>query len=414
MRILLVVSLYRPEISSAAELMKELAEELSARGHHVTVLTSAPLHRLDQTDAEKVWPEYVVEEGVSVVRARTFALHQVGYIRRGLGVLFGPLQMWRSLWKHVATDFDAAFIYSPPVTLGLIGYLLKRRGTQVIFNVQDLFPQNAIDLGILRNPLLIAFFRWIERFSYRHANIITAHSKSNLDLLVAANRDVESKFRILHNWIDITNFATHPTKHYRQLFGLEGKYVALFAGVLGPSQNVDMLVEVADRVRDIEDFVLLVVGDGTEKQRAESLARSRGLTNIIFKPFISQDDYPDLLASVDLGLVCLSTAVKTPVVPGKILGYMVASLPVAAFVNAESDVHQLMVDARCGASCISDNLVKMEQILRDFHGNQEESRRSGVSGRTYAVEHFSKDRITGEIERMMSEICAMKRDHGRL
>jgi glycosyltransferase involved in cell wall biosynthesis len=388
--------------------MKELAEELSARGHQVTVLTSAPLHRLDQTDAEKAWPEFIREEGVSVVRARTFALHQVGYLRRGLGILFGPLQMWRALGKHIATDFDIVFIYSPPVTLGVIGYLAKRQGARVIFNVQDIFPQNAVDLGILRNPLLIGFFRWIERFSYRHADIITAHSKSNLDLLVAANSVMASKFRILHNWIDISNYSDQPAKDYRRQFGLEAKYVALFAGVLGPSQNVDMLVEVADKLRDLDDFVLLVVGDGTEKQRAESLAHARGLRNLMFRPFISQDDYPDLLASVDVGLVCLSTAVKTPVVPGKILGYMVASLPVAAFVNAESDVHQLMVDAKCGASCVSDDLAKMELILRSFHQNQEDSRRMGSSGRKYAVEHFSKDRITGEIERMMEEVCPVR------
>lgn len=401
MRILLVVSLYRPEISSAAELMKELAEELSARGHQVTVLTSAPLHRLDESDAGKVWPEFCLEGGVAVVRAQTFALHQVGYIRRGLGVLFGPLQMWRALRKHVAADFDAAFIYSPPVTLGMIGYLLKRRGTRVLFNVQDIFPQNAIDLGILRNPVLIGLFRWIERFSYRHADIVTAHSGSNLELLSRANPDLAHKLRILHNWIDISNFTTQPAKDYRQIFGLEGKFVALFAGVLGPSQAVDMLVEAADRVRDLDDFLLLIVGDGTEKQHAEDLAHKRGLKNIAFKPFISQDDYPDLLSCVDLGLVCLSTAVKTPVVPGKILGYMVASLPVAAFVNVESDVHQLMTDADCGASCISDDVAKMEQILRSFHGNPERCKRMGNSGRKYAVEHFSKDRITTEIERMM-------------
>jgi glycosyltransferase involved in cell wall biosynthesis len=404
MRILLVVSLYRPEISSAAELMRELAEELVSRGHQVTVLTSAPLHRLDETDAARSWPEFREEDGVSVVRARTLALHQVGYLQRGLGVLFGPLQMWRTLRSYVSTDFDAAFIYSPPVTLGFIGYLLKKRGAGVIFNVQDIFPQNAIDLGILRNPVLIALFRWIERFSYKHADIVTAHSKSNLDLLISANGDIARKFRTLHNWIDITNFSVSPRKNYRQLFGLDGKYVAVFAGVLGPSQNVDMLVQLADKVRDLHDFVILVVGDGTEKQRAETLARSLGLGNIVFRPFISQEDYPDLLACVDLGLVCLGTSVKTPVVPGKILGYMVASLPVAAFVNAESDVHHLMLDAKCGASCISDDLSQMEQIVRRMHGNRTESKNMGDNGRKYAVEHFSKDRITDEIERMMDEI----------
>jgi len=408
MRILLVVSLYRPEISSAAELMKELADALATKGHTVTVLTRLPSHRLDASDASKTWPEVGKEGAVTVVRADTWALHQVGYIRRGLASIVAPFQMWRALRRSVSGDFDVAFIYSPPITLGFIGFLARRRGAGVLFNVQDIFPQNAIDLGILKNPVPIAFFRWVEKFSYRNADIVTAHSKSNLNLLAAANKGIAHKLRILHNWIDTSLAPSANGTDYRKQFGLEGKFVALFAGVLGPSQSIDMLVEVADRLRDIDGCVLLVVGDGTEKQRAENLARSRGLKNIIFKPFISQDDYPDLLASVDVGLVCLSTAVKTPVVPGKILGYMVASLPVAAFVNAESDVHQLMLDSACGASCVSDDVTRMAEILREFHAQPDECRRMGDNGRRYAIEHFSKDRITADIENMLTEIRGNK------
>lgn len=404
MRILLVTDPYPPEISSTSDLIKALAGALAARGHEICVLTTSPRYKVDPNHAGKNWPEFAIEDAASVVRASTFALRYVGYIRRGLAIILAPFQMWRILRKHVAGDFDAVFIVSPPLTFGIIGCILKRRGTRFLFNVQDIFPQNAIDLGILRNAFLISFFRWMERYIYKRADIVTAHSQSNLDMLVSANPDLAGKFTVLHNWIDISPFSTRRGKNYRQLFGLEGRFVAVFAGVLGPSQRVQMLVEVADRIRDLHDFVFLVVGEGTEKKRAEELALSRGLRNILFKPFISQDDYPDLLSSSDVGLICLSTAVKTPVIPGKILGYMVASLPVAAFVNAESDVHQLVADAQCGASCVSDDVTKMEQILRGFHDNPEARRKMGQNGRKYAIEHFSKDRVIGEIERMMEGI----------
>lgn len=409
MRILLVTDPYPPEICSAAGLMKELAEALSASGHEITVLTTSPGYKLDQQDTAKTWPEFTVEGAVSVVRAPTFALHHVGYIRRGLATVLAPFQMWRSLRRHVTGDFDVVFIYSPPITLGLIGLIVKRHGMGVLLNVQDIFPQNAVDLGILCNPVLIAFFRWIERLSYKYADVVTAHSKGNLDLLTSANPDLAGRFRVLHNWIDVARFSTLRGKDYRHLFGLEGKFVVLFAGVIGPAQGVHMLVEVAGRVRDLDDLVFLVVGDGTEKQRAEDLARSRGLGNILFKPFISQDDYPDLLSSSEVGLICLSPDVKTPVVPGKVLGYMAASLPIAAFVNAESDVHQLIADAECGASCVSNDVTKMEQILRQFHDNPEAYRRMGRNSRKYVVEHFSMDRIVAEIERMMEEVRPSRR-----
>ena len=341
---------------------------------------------------------------MSVVRAPTFALHHVGYIRRGLATVLAPFQMWRSLRRHVTGDFDVVFIYSPPITLGMIGLIVKRHGMGVLLNVQDIFPQNAVDLGILCNPVLIAFFRWIERLSYKCADVVTAHSKGNLDLLMSANPDLAGRFRVLHNWIDIARFSTLRGKNYRQMFGLEGKFVVLFAGVIGPAQGVHMLVEVADRVRDIEDLVFLVVGDGTEKQRAEDLARSRGLRNILFKPFISQDDYPDLLSSSEVGLICLRPDVKTPVVPGKVLGYMAASLPVAAFVNAESDVHQLVADAECGASCVSNDVGKMEEIVRRFYADPEAGKKMGQNGSRYVVDHFTHDHIISEIECIMEEI----------
>lgn len=409
MRLLLVTDQYPPEICSAAGLMQELAEALAARSHDVTVLTTSPRYKLDRNDAEKTWPAFSVENAVSVVRVPTFALHHVGYLRRGLATVLAPFQLWRGLRRHTATDFDTVFIYSPPITLGMIGLLMRRRGASVVLNVQDIFPQNAIDLGILRNPLLITFFRWLEKLSYKHADIITAHSKGNLDLLKSTHPDLAGKFRVLHNWIDICRFSAPQKKDYRQLFSLNGKFVVLFAGVIGPAQGVHMLVEVADRVRDLDDLVFLVVGDGTEKQRAEDLARSRGLGNILFKPFISQDDYPDLLSSSEIGLICLSPDVKTPVVPGKVLGYMAASLPIAAFVNAESDVHQLVADAECGASCVSNDVTKMEHILRQFHANPEAYRQRGHNGRKYVVEHFSMDRIVAEIERMMEEIRPSRR-----
>ena len=220
---------YPPEISSAAELMRGLAEALSRRGHDVTVLTTVPLHKIRGADAANVWPEVAHEENVLVVRAKTFALHHPSYLLRGLAILVAPIQMWRALWRHASGKFDAVFIYSPPITLGFVGWLMKRRGAGVLFNVQDIFPQNAVDIGILRNPILIAFFRAIERFSYRHADVVTAHSVSNSEKLRSAHPEIAEKVVVLHNWIDVERFLTRRGKDYRKEFGVEGRFVALFA-----------------------------------------------------------------------------------------------------------------------------------------------------------------------------------------
>lgn len=380
--------------------MKELADAFYKRGHEVTVLTTFPRSKLQQDDRAKDWPEYEEKNGIKVIRARTVSTHHTNYVLRGLAIILAPFQMAWALRRNSKHVPDSVFIYSPPITFGFIGYLLKRRGARVLFNVQDIFPQNAVDLGILKNPALIAFFRWIERFSYKHADIVTAHSKSNLALLAAANPDLTGRFTMLHNWVD-TSFTTLPHKSYRTQFGVEGKFVALFAGVLGPSQAVHMVVELASRLRDLSDLVFLIVGEGTEKQRAQELAGTHGLTNVVFRPFIAQADYRSLLAEVDVGLISLTTEVKTPVVPGKMLGYMTSSLPIAAFVNAESDVHEILSEAKCGYSCVSDDLGTMETIVRTLHGDRQAARRMGANGKKYAMEHFSRDRIVTQIEQLL-------------
>src|SRR5690242_7454856 len=126
--------------------MQGLAEGLADRGHEVTVLTTAPAYRVRHADARAEGPESRHEGRLSIVRARTLPMHKVAYLLRGLGILFAPLQMWRALRRHVSSKFDAAFIYSPPVTLGSLGALLRREGMRVVLGVQDIFPQNAIDL----------------------------------------------------------------------------------------------------------------------------------------------------------------------------------------------------------------------------------------------------------------------------
>lgn len=401
MRILLVSSQYPPEIGSASKLIRELGEGFVEKGHDVTVLTSRPRAKLATDDAGRIFSECETEEGLTVLRARTLPLSHIGYVLRGVATLLAPLQLYRCLRRHRHDRFDAVFIYSPPITFGLIGPWAKVPTGTFVLNVQDIFPQAAIDLGILKNPLLIWFFRWLEQLCYRKADIVTAHSSANLKTIAAAYPWVRAKLRVLHNWID-TNPSRNPEpRPFRQLFGLADKKVALFAGVIGPSQGLDHLVDVAARLVDLDDLLFLVVGDGAEKARIEQRVRDLGLRNVVFAPFVSMDDYHDLLACCDIGLICLSPTVRTPVVPGKMLGYMAAALPVAALVNAESDVHEIVADARCGDSCVASDTTKAEQILRRLLGDADLRFQLGRNGRDYAEQHFTRNTIVGEIEHML-------------
>ena len=141
--------------------MLELAEELIDRGHHITVITTWPEYNLDQNSVRRSFTEKNVEKGITVLRIKTLPHHNVNYLLRGLSQLLMPLLFLRKLRKHKIQP-DALVVYSPPLTLALVGSWLRYNKIRFVLNVQDLFPQNAIDLGILTNPLQVRFFRALD------------------------------------------------------------------------------------------------------------------------------------------------------------------------------------------------------------------------------------------------------------
>ncbi len=393
MNILLVTDSYPPEIRSASHLMQELAEGLRDRGHKITVATSYPSYNLTDELRRKVFPEYAKEDNITIIRVKTLPHHKVNFIIRGISQLSIPYIFLSKINKYLKDKLDIVIVYSPPLTLARVGKVIKRRsGARFIFNVQDIFPQNAIDLGVLKNKFLIKFFENIEKNAYKSADRIVVHSKGNRDFVVNIKGASENKVHILHNWIDITTFVGRKrTGMFRRKYGLENEFIFLFAGVIGPSQGLDLILDIANNIKDMEDICFLIVGDGMEKERLLRRTKELRLKNIIFKPFVSKEDYPALVKDADVGLVCLSSLNTTPVVPGKILGYMAASVPVIAFLNKESDGHKIISDAHCGYSEISDNVVTATQSIMKIYNERDRLKGYGENGFNYVKNNFEKN-----------------------
>lgn len=402
MKILLVTDSYPPEIRSASHLMLELAQELQHRGHQIMVITTWPEYNLDQAVEQRRFEEFEVEDGIRVIRVKTLPHHNVNYIVRGLSQLIMPLQFLLKLWRYKIRA-EAAVVYSPPLPLALVGSWLRRSGVRSVLNIQDLFPQNAIDLGILRSNAQIKFFKALERYAYQTADIVTVHSEGNRKMLLEQQPEISSKLRLLHNWVDVEHHsAQHVAVDFKKKWEITQKYIAVFAGVMGPSQYLDLILKIAEQMQDQTDLLFLLVGDGKEKERLQQLATAKGLKNVRFEGFISREVYPDLLRVCSIGLVCLSPQNQTPVVPGKILGHMAAGLPVAAFLHTASDAHQMIADAQCGVSANSADIPECVSVMRKLLARDSEFGRIGQAGKRYATEHFSKEVCVSQLEAMLS------------
>ncbi|MBF0555807.1 MAG: glycosyltransferase family 4 protein [Nitrospirae bacterium] len=380
--------------------MQELAEVLSERGYNVMVATVYPQHNLSQDIGRPFYEPVTNENGIKVLRIKTLPSHMVNYIVRGISYIVLPHIFFLNIRRYFREKIDTAIVYSPPLSLSIVGSKLKKVcGAKFILNVQDIFPQNAIDLGILKNNFAIKYFLHMERNAYSEADSIAVHSDSNAAFLSRNKKVQQDRVAIIHNWIDITPYEkAKRTGRFRKLMGLEDKFVLLFAGVIGPSQGLDLLIEAADRLRHLPDIRILIVGDGMEKERLKKKAAH--LTNVIFWPFVSKEEYPELVKDADVGVVCLSSMNKTPVVPGKILGYMAASVPIVAFLNKESDGHEIIRSASCGYSEISDDPSKAAELLCKVYSDRDTLRQLGDNGFRYASMSFTRKKCIDKLEEL--------------
>src|SRR5581483_3122506 len=215
----LITDSYPPEVRSASVLMQELAARFVTDGHAVTVLTTMPRYNL--ADGAKPLPRESVEDGVRVFRLPSALLHNVGPERKALGQFWLPVPI-AAAGVFARPRFDAVLVYTPPLTLTLAGALIARaHGARLVLNVQDLFPQNAIDLGVLRNRAAIGVFRWLERFGYENAFRIVVHSGGNRDWLEA--RGCDGKVAVISNWFDFTPIPRSPGRGALAALGLPDK-----------------------------------------------------------------------------------------------------------------------------------------------------------------------------------------------
>lgn len=381
-------------------MMKELADEFVSRGHHITVATFWPRYNLTEEASRQVFTVVSEENGVRVIRVKAPPRHKINYIGRGLSELISPYLLWREISQHLLCRIDAVMVYISPLPLAWVGYKIKKEhGAMFLLNIQDIFPQNAIDLGIMRNKLLIRFFEFAERKAYGWADRLTCHAESSRIFLIEKKGVRPGKIDLVSNWIDLGLYVqAERSEVFRQKWKLVGKFIFLFAGVLGPSQSLDMLITAAVTLRDYKDIVILFVGDGSEKDKIVKMAAGLGLGNVIFKPFVSSTDYPKLVNEADVGLISLSNMNRTPMVPGKIFGYMAASLPVLAFLNKESDGHQIIRAARCGYSEFSGDAAKVAQLMSKMFEEKDRLKEMGLNGHQYASRNFTKKMCIDKLE----------------
>ena len=396
MKILVVSLYYEPDrCQSNGPIIRAMCDDWAEAGHEVTVLASFPHYNCDE-----VWPEY---------RGRLFQRDRVGKVNVIRSYIFVPHK--RSGWQRIlnylsfnisstlaglfAGKQDVIFVMSPPLTIGLTAYvlgLLKR--IPYCYNLQDIWPEVAVKLGMLRGRRLIAFFEAMEKFIYHHSRRIFAISdefKSNL----IAKGVAADKIEVIPNFTD-TEFIKPMEKANRFSLanGLADKFTVLYAGNVGLSQGLEVILDAAEQLKDRSEIVFAIIGEGGCREDLIADAARRGLQNVKLLPFQPESDVPMVYAAADVALIPLRRGITENSVPCKTYSIMAAAKPYIAGVDKGSTVWKLTDQVGCGVCVEPENGRALAEAVLRLQSDAEARNRTGVKGRQFVERNFAREAIT--------------------
>ena len=416
MNILMINNYCVPEIGAASHLYYYIAKEFVQRGHNIFYLTGSPRYNMSKDEYKKnlkvgsnCWFEE--RDGIRIIRVKLPYVDRANFIRRGIEHFEIACKLYRYSRSFVTNEkIDATLVYSPPLTLYWTAKQIRKiTGAPFVLNVQDLFPQASIDLGVLKNPLLIRFFRKIESDAYDSADLITVHSERNKELVKAFSKN-EEKILVLENWIDENEIKPgSKINKFSTEHNLLDKFVVCFAGTLGVSQDIEIILNAAKQLEDHNDILFLIVGDGPSKESSQITAERMGLKNVLFLPMQPKEVYPNVLNASDVLLVTLEKDVKTPVVPSKILSSMSAAKPIVAAMNMDGDGPRLIQRANCGLCVEAGDYKNLARNIKILYENPELRNKLGLNGRKYVEENLSVRIAADKYESLFLELAKRRR-----
>ena len=391
MRVLLLTLYFRPDLAANAVIMTTLAKELTQMGHHLTIVTSMPHY-----DRNRIWPEYrgklYVRESFNGLDVRRVYLYVPQQKQSLLGRLlnYATFNSLSVIVGALAGRYDVVLTPSPPLTNGVVAFLLSRlRRVPYVYNVQDIYPDVAIHLGVLTNPRVITFFKAMERFVYSKAAAVSVISDGFRRNLLAKGVPPE-KVHIVPNFMD-PNFVRPLPRHNRfsREQGLDGRYVVLFAGNVGLSQGLESVLETARLLSAEPDILFLIVGNGAAKAGLVRQVEEMRLANVRFLPFQPHELVPELYAASDLCLVPLRRGITQDSVPCKVYSIMAAGKPLVAAVDEGSDTWQFVQETGCGLLAPPEDPEALAQAILALFRDRAPGKAQGLRGRERMEQEFT-------------------------
>jgi len=390
MRVALIADAYPPMRTSAAVQLRDLSQEMVRQGYLTTVM-------IPSADLTQPWS---LEElsGVQVLRLKAPRTKDIGYVRRTISEFLLPFMMLRNLRKSPLANVRWCGVvwYSPTIFLGPLANALKKSSTcRSYLIIRDIFPEWAVDMGLLSRGLAYRFFKAIERYQYSVADVIGVQTSANLPYLDHWARQDGRRVEVLQNWLaDAPDVGSSISVAEGPLVG---RTIFVYAGNMGVAQGMDVLIGLAERLKNRRDIGFLFVGRGSDAQRLRGDAKARGLDNVVFHDEIDPSEIPGLYAQCHVGIVALDPRHKTHNLPGKFLSYMQSGLPVLASINPGNDLAELIQREGVGRVCTDHSAETLQRLAVELTDEIASGKSVSAHCRALSVKLFSPEAAVKQI-----------------
>jgi glycosyltransferase involved in cell wall biosynthesis len=408
LRIMFLTHYFPPEIGAPQARMFELAKRLGDAGEDVTVVTAFPNYPTGVVH-DGYRGRFAMEErldGVRVLRRWVFATPNAGFFKRifnWFSFVVTSLTAARKVGK-----VDVIFVQSPPLPIGIAALAYARlKRAPFVFNVSDIWPQSAVELGMLRNRLAIWMAERLEMHIYRRAARVTVPTPGILERL--ADRGVpRKKLVLLTNGVDTSIYQPQPPDAaMAQRLGLDGRKVFLYAGTHGLSQGLDVILEAA-KLTPRGEVLYVLAGEGADKAALVEKARTERIENVKFLPNQPKSSMPALLNLAYAGIISLKPLdLFRHALPSKMFESMAVGQPLIAALWGEGA--DLVRAADCGLVTEPGNAAQLSQAVTALAADPEAAKRLGRNGRAYVDEHFNRGKIALRLRDLLREVAGVSR-----
>lgn len=341
-------------------------------------------------------PRYLEQNGVSILRVPTFRLHKMGILKKAFAFVSLPFFLKRVLRKYLSKkSYDLIIFDAPPITLTTVVALAKKLfGCPVFLMQKDIFPQNAVDVGLFpKFSPIYWYFRHKEKEMLSLADKIGCMSHGNMDYIRRHNQYIPSENVVYFpNAIRISPFVESTQRdEICKKFGIpENACIFLYGGNMGIPQHMQLIAEAIRHFKDDKRVFFVCIGSGTKSRIIQDIMQAENPSNAVYYNALPRKDYNAIAQNCDVGVVCLSPLFTIPNYPSKALSYMEASLPILAATDANTDFRDLIeTQAKCGIWCNSSKEGDFFAAIEKLAADKALRNVFGANGRKYLEGNFN-------------------------